>query len=187
MKKFAAIFAAVILTVSVFMVSASAKLFSDDSVYSYSGAVGNLSVSGGTGISCYSFSVFDADHNLIFSYGFDEEVLLYRNSYGGDIDLHIPQFYGYVDGVRKYSISSPVPIPYTSSLVLYSSVNGSYTNFTKATVSVPAAVSSLSSGVFSVGDSLLSFVTSSWLTLVALGAFLVVLCFGAIRRLVKGV
>lgn len=188
MKKFAAIFAAVLLTVSVFMVSASAKLFSEDTLYSYSGACGALSTYGGSnGVSCYSFSVFDSDHNVIFSYGFDEEVVLYRNSYSGGVDLHIPQFYGYVDGVRKYEVFSPVAIPQTSAIVLYSSVSASYTSFTKATFTEPAAVSSLGGSIFDVGSSLISFVTANWLTLLSITAFVLVLSFGAIRRLIKGV
>lgn len=188
MKKFAAIFAAVLLLVSVFAVSASAKLFTEDSRYSYSGAVGALSTSGGNnGVSCYSFSVFDSNHNLIFSYGFDEEVVVYRNSYSGGVDLHIPQFYGYVDGVRKYDIFSPVAIPQTSPIVLYSSVSATYSSFTKSTFTESAAVSSLGGSIFDVGSSLVSFVTANWITLLAVSAFVLVLSFGAIRRLIKGV
>lgn len=188
MKKFAAIFAAVILTVSVFVVSVSAKLFTDDTLYSYTGPVGALSISGGNnGVSCYSFSVFDSNHNVIFSYGFDEEVVIYRNTYGSGVDLSVPQFYGYVDGVRKYEIFSPVPIPQASSMVLYSSVSGTYNSFTKITHTEPAAVSSFGGSIFEVGNSLISFVTANWITLISVSAFVLVLSFGAIRRLIKGV
>lgn len=49
------------------------------------------------------------------------------------------------------------------------------------------SVFALSGSIFSVGSSLISFITSSWITIIALVAFLLVLVFGVIRRLVKGV
>lgn len=40
--------------------------------------------------------------------------------------------------------------------------------------------------VFSVGGSLISFVMSHWIVLIPVVAFLVILCIGAIRKLIKG-
>lgn len=190
MKKFAAIFAAVLLTVSVLVVSASAKLFADDTQYLYSSIVGGIghynsssgNVSGNPMRNVTSFSVLRSG-KVIFTYGFSEPVTVYTNNYNGST-LHVPEFYY---GTDFEPIYSSVDIGYYDTVKFYST-DSSITGFDAPTqVVVPAGVSSLSSSVFSVGGSLLTFITSSWLTLVALGAFVLVLCIGVIRRLVKGV
>lgn len=48
-------------------------------------------------------------------------------------------------------------------------------------------ISSFSSVIFSVGSAFLGFVTSSWVILLPLTAFVLIICISAIRRLIKGV
>lgn len=50
-------------------------------------------------------------------------------------------------------------------------------------------VSDLATSIFSIGNSLITFITASGheIVLIPIAAWLVVLCIGAIRKLVKGI
>lgn len=48
-------------------------------------------------------------------------------------------------------------------------------------------VPDIADSVFDLGDALITFIMSSWIVMIPLAAWLVVLCIGAIRKLVKGV
>lgn len=54
-------------------------------------------------------------------------------------------------------------------------------------VGTSGLVPELADEVFSVGGGLISFVMSHWIVLLPVVAFLVILCIGAIRKLIKGV
>lgn len=184
-RRFLIIVISVLSAVALIIVGASARVFTDEVIYSYSGLVTNVGTYGAVGISCYRFEVFDSDDNLIFYYGLGTEAVVYRNWASGGL-INVPQFYADLGG-DIVPIYSSVDISASATIVFYSSVDASYTNFVKSSFVEPSGVSSLSASVFDIGDALVSFVMSSWVVLVPVVAFVAILGFGIIRRLVKGV
>lgn len=184
-RRFLIIVISVLSAVALICMGASARVFDDVDYFSYRGDLNYLGGGYSSGITCYQFEVLDAESNVVFSYGFDTEVIVYRNSFSHG-NLLVPQFY-YAVGTDIFPIFSPVTLSGTFDIVFYSSIDASYPNFVQASFVEPAGVSALPSSIFSIGDSLVSFVTSSWVVLVPVVAFVFILGFSVIRRLVKGV
>lgn len=175
----------VLSAVALICVGASARVFDDVDYYSYRGELNYLGAGYSSGISCYQFEVLDLDSNVVFSYGFDSEVIVFRNSFSHG-NLLVPQFY-YAVGTDVFPIYSSVSLSGSYDLVFYSTVDSSYSNFVQTSFVEPAGVSALPSSILSIGDSLVAFVMSSWVVLVPVVAFVFVLGISVIRRLTNGV
>lgn len=190
MKKFAAIAAASLLLLSVLCFSCSAKLLTPSEVYSYTVPFGSIY----SHDSASSEAAFVWDKIEVLS-GSSVVGTFYSNTVTRNHanSSNYPPFCLYVDGLvydSDYFGLTSAQLA-SCSLVLYGSepsfVFSDGVSVSGSLVSVPSVVSEFPDSVFSVGSSLLAFVSANWITLLSLVAFLVVLCFGVIRRLVKGV
>lgn len=203
MKKFAAFAAAFVLLLSVFLVpsfaedreflsdaplrdvqtSAPFDIF-DISYYSYSGAFSDLQTTSVSPPVFTYLAFYDSNGNYITSLsGAAHSVWRGVKTING-VSYRVV----YYDLASQYLVinlsseGSPSWVGYSdsSSLTLGgSSVSGILVE-SNPTVQI-------GSSIFSVGSAFISFVTANWLTLLPVTAFVVVLAFGVIRRLVKGV
>lgn len=92
---------------------------------------------------------------------------------------------GYVVAyVMEGSASVSSPLGYGEALAIGSSVS-----LAPVYTAVPGdgLVEAFAGEVFTVGGGLISFIMSHWIVLIPVVAFLVILCIGAIRKIIKGV
>lgn len=153
----------------------------DSQYYSFSIPFSGLGEGRGTGATVYSFAIYDDSGVYLFGHDFALESggtgIVWRS--GNTL------VYSYNNGVRDITISYDFhsSSPHT---ITFLRPSGTYLGFSGTLVS-NTPVSSLSNKLFEIGNSLISFVLSSWVVLVPIVAFVCILGFGVIRRLIKGV
>lgn len=157
----------------------------ESSYYSYSGYYLYLPASSASALDgIYSIVVTSALGTYVWGIDFsnlpNNSASVYRTTSGG-VNYIV---WGSSDSER---FALPDSNPYkiylkssSSSLVL----NGSSVSGTLVEESL---VPDIADSIFDLGDAFVSFVVSSWIVMIPLAAWLVILCIGAIRKLVKGV
>lgn len=187
MKKFAAIFAAVALLVSLCVLPAAAqKLLVSDSYYVYRARFSNVPHTTASAISLFRIDFLDSNGVVIETISAPDSFLCYRNGVTGSYFDQPPVYVSYDNGTTWEGVYTNIQV--SNLYCNFYSYNGSISSLGTATaVTDDPAVEQLASSIFTVGGSLVDFVVSNWVTLLAITSFVVVLCFGAFRRLVKGV
>ena len=159
----------------------------ESSYYSITFPFSALPRSSGVGISCDTVSLYRSyEGNITFEFGSDvgSGKVVWRQS--------IDNVWYVCVGDSSSYISFPFYEPYSTdaSYLVIKTGASSITlggNTYDGVLVENSLITDISDSVFSVGDALLTFVMSSWVVLLPLAAWLVILCIGAIRKLVKGV
>lgn len=149
--------------------------------YSYSVPLSSVPYSTGPLTHVIGISVYRSDGTFVWGKSFD--------SYsGGSTSVWTASFqiiWG--DGSEFYEL-----LPHSSNYVVtFLSSDSSQTvlggTVVSGTLVEESLVPDLADSIFDIGDAFITFMISSWVVLLPLSAWLVILCIGAIRKLVKGV
>lgn len=159
--------------------------------YSYNVPFANLGTSFANGFGdVYQVSFYDHDGVFVWGTSFSDlpgGKTTFWKTHGNN-----GWMIAYYDGVSNnlysppfdsFNVNHPAYVEFLSSQPSYTIGGNTFTG----TAVDANLVSDVAASVFDLGDALITFIMSSWVVMIPLAAWLVILCIGAIRKLVKGV
>lgn len=152
----------------------------ENEYYSYSVKYSDIGVISNS-ITVFGFSVFDSDGRYILGSSGKEGVFYRAALYDSYGIAYAGDFFPFQ--TSEWNVASQYDVIFISAS---SSVTIGSSTFSGSLVDNDP-VNDLAESVFDIGDAFITFMISSWVVLLPLAAWLVVLCIGAIRKLIKGV